>query len=322
VVEVAKGARAEAALAALAVARCHRLGLGRMLARNLPAGTACLNVGHSDLTLPALRAWKALAGARVTVMIHDTIALDWPQFQRPGGVEAFRRKLAAVSRAADLCLYVSAATRAAAERHLRALGRVPPGLVAPNGVAPARPDPAAVPPGLRPEGAYFDVLGTIEPRKNHALLLDVWDRFAAEGRSGPHLLILGRRGWNNASVFARLDAAAPDGLLRERSGLGDGAVAALLVGSRGLLMPSLAEGFGLPVAEAVALGVPVLAADLPVYRETVGDMAVYLDPTAIYSWAEKIATMSATPGEAGASGGRQIRLPTWEDHFNLVLTMT
>ena len=319
----AAGRRAEAALAALAVARSHRLGLARMVVRLLPPGTAYLNVGHSNLTGRVLAALAAVPGSRVTVMLHDTIPLDLPRMQPPASVARFARKLRAVSRGADLVLHVSAAARLASERHLARAGRLPPGLVALNGIAPARPDAAAVPDGIRPETPYFVTLGTIEPRKNHTLLLDIWDQFAAERRASPHLLILGARGWANAEVFARLDRARTDnGLVREVAGLGDPAVASLLQGAAGLLMPSFAEGFGLPVAEAAALGVPVIANDLPVYREVAGEFPVYLRADHLYSWISTITTMSRAAAGAGAQDRRPVAVPTWEDHFKLVLSMT
>jgi glycosyltransferase involved in cell wall biosynthesis len=311
---------AESALSALALDRAHRLALPRMLSRQLPPGTHYLNVGHSNLRPRALEAWHSLTGARIAVMIHDTIPLDFPGSQRPGSVEGFRARLRAVAHEADLAVYVSAAARAAAEPHLIRAGRVPPGLVAPLGIDPPLPDPAALPPGLPPAGRYFVTLGTIEPRKDHALLLDIWENL---GPGAPPLLVLGRRGWANAEVFRRLDAlaATPGSPVREIAGLGDGGVAVLVAGAAALLMPSRAEGFGLPVAEAMALGTPVLATDLPVYREFAGDYPVYLPPGALYSWREAIRGMPAPSQRQGRSAGLgQGRRPDWADHFNLVLS--
>lgn len=314
--------RAEAALSVLAIGRTHRLGLPRLVVRLLPPGTVLLNVGHSDLTVPVLAAWHRLPGARVVVMIHDTIPLDLPGTQRPGTVASFRARLAAVAGHADLVIHVSAATKRDAERHMARFGRVPPGIVAHPGVTLAAPDPSLVPVGLCPETPYFVSLGTIEPRKNHHLLLDIWERFAAEGAQAPHLLILGHRGWNNEAVFRRLDALPPGGLVREVAGLPDAAVAAILGGATALLMPSRAEGFGLPVAEAAARGVPVIAADLPVYREVLGDYPLCLDPDGLRPWYETIKSLSEDSPDAICGARRpQVAIPTWKDHFNRVLSV-
>ena len=128
----------------------------------------------------------------------------------------------------------------------------------------------------------------------------------------PQLVIAGGRGWANAAVFARLDARPP-GVI-EAPGLSDGALVTLLQGSAGLLFPSLAEGFGLPPAEAAALGVPVIANPLPELREVLGDYPVYLPVTDSYSWLE---TIERTMPQADRA--HRFTPPRWEDHFNTVL---
>ncbi len=294
-------ARAEAGVRRLAVARSLPLGLGRLVAR-LPGPVSYLNTGHANLTAATLAA-VAAAGGRTAVLIHDTIPLDHPAFSSPAAVRTFAARLRAAARA-DLVVHTAAATRAVTEGHLAAAGRVPPGLVAHLGITPAPPEPAD-----RPEGPYFVALGTVEPRKNITLLLDVWDRLP-EGR--PRLLLVGRCGWERPAVLARIDRTPGVEL---RSGLPDGAVACLLKGARALLFPSLAEGFGLPPWEAALLGTPVVAAPLPVFRELLGDYPIYRDPTATYAWTETIAQLAQTPQR------RQPPVaPTWDDHFKTVLT--
>ena len=109
------------------------------LLRRLPRGTSYLNVGHANLGEKAL-ACLSRAGLSVTVLIHDTIPLDHPQFARPGTVEPFRARLAAVSAHASRIIHLTEATRRLTEAQLALLGRVPPGLVAPIGVDLAAPD--------------------------------------------------------------------------------------------------------------------------------------------------------------------------------------
>lgn len=308
-----------------AVARCLTAGLGAMLRRHLPAGTACFNVGHANLTARSLRGIGAVPGARLIVLIHDTIPLDYPDCAREGVPDAFAARLARVAARADLVLYPSADSRARAEAHMAAMGRVPPGHVVPLGIDPPRPDPAALPEGLPPPAPYFVTLGTIEPRKNHALLLDVWAALAADPPACgvPPLVVAGRRGWRNAQVFARLDAARARGLpIIERADLSDGAVAALLGGAAALLQPSLAEGYGLPPLEAAALNTPVICADLPVYRETLGAFPVYLTAADAYPWRQAILEFATGRARPGHEGRAAPDTPTWQAHFNTVLTLT
>lgn len=300
--------RAEATVRRLAIARAPGPFLGHLL-RRLPAGTSYLNTGHanlSDRTLSALH-----RHVRIGVLLHDTIPLDHPDYSRPDTVASFRRKIAAVSAHADLVIHTAKASRALTEPHLHRAGRVPPGIVAHLGVPP--PQRAALPVDLQPVAPYFVALGTVEPRKNHALLLRVWNEMARTG-SPPALWVIGARGWARPDLFDQL-AATPG--VRLVSGLADGAVTTLLEGASALLFPSLAEGFGLPPIEAAALGTPVIASDLPVIRELLGDYPIYLDPTDSYSWLETINRLNTS--DVSTREQTAITPPLWDDHFNTVL---
>ncbi|MHC0052098.1 glycosyltransferase family 4 protein [Actibacterium sp. D379-3] len=320
--------RAEADLRRLALARCRRAGLARMLARHLPPDTACLNVGHSNLSMATLTAMRALPDARIAVLIHDTIPLDFPQYSGAGIPDAFAARLRAVSAHADLVICNSQATRADVARHMAGYGRVPDLVVAHLGVDRPVPDPAALPPGLDLSGPYFVTVGTIEPRKNHALLLDVWQAMLADRPEAevPRLFIAGTRGWRNAALFHRLDTAPfMNRTVFELPGLDDDALAALMQGACALLFPSHAEGYGLPPLEAAALGVPVLANDLPVYHEVLGELAVYARGPDAYSWKKNIEGLMRDAGITGKDGrtaARSAAVPAWTDHFNTVLSLT
>lgn len=303
-------ARAEADVRRLAIARSARPFLRGML-RDM-AGARYLNVGHANLTNRSLAAIRA-AGLQAVVMVHDTIPLDHPAFARPGTVEPFRAKLAAIACHADLVLHTTHDVQAKTNAQMAQLGRVPPGLVAALGVP--IPVPGEMPFGIEKAPAYFVTIGTIEPRKNHALLLDVW---ANLGPNAPRLFIIGARGWADASVLRRLDRLSPDGPVRVLSGLDDSSLAALLQNARALLFPSLAEGFGLPPVEAAALGVPVVASNLAVIRELLEDFAVYLDATDSYSWMETIKTLAAAAHDGTAQ--KRLKPPNWADHFKTVLS--
>jgi len=314
--------RAESDLRRFALARCLPRGLGRMLERYLPQGVAYLNTGHGNLSAPIFWVLRNRVNARIAVLIHDTIPLDFPQYQRPGTPEKFGIMLRLVQAEADLIICNSHHTMARVRHHMKGNGDTPPMVMAHLGVPV--PQTGALPQGLLLHRPYFVALGTIEPRKGHDLLLDVWQEMSAEfGSNMPQLLIIGRRGWNNKPVFDRLDALPKNGAVQELPDLSDGAVATLLAGSNGLLFPSHAEGFGLPPVEAAALGVPVLCSDLPVTREVLGDIPVYLDATERYQWKQSIESLLK-----GQNMGRSSDVsagftpPTWGDHFNTVLRLT
>lgn len=310
--------RAEADLRRFALARAPKGRLAQVLQQKLPPGTVYLNVGHSNLTDDTLRAWQSLPKARVVVLVHDTIPLDHPEFQRAESVDRFRAMLPRVAKAADRVIFSTEAARASAEPWFNAAGRLPTPIVAPLGVSLATPDPRALPQSLPPQAPYFVTVGTIEPRKNHALLLDIWDSF--DPARAPRLVIAGRRGWENEQVFKRLDALdRANAPVLECPDLDDGALAALLENAAGALFPSLAEGYGLPPVEAAALGVPMICTDLPVTREIVGNIPVYLSPRDVYLWGNNIRNLAAADRAKPNPKPNAFQAPTWEDHFNLVL---
>ncbi|HEV2364501.1 MAG TPA: glycosyltransferase family 1 protein, partial [Caulobacteraceae bacterium] len=162
---------------------------------------------------------------------------------------------------------------------------------------------------------YFVVVGTIEARKNLAFLLTLWRRLdEAMGEAAPRLFLVGRRGWENEAVLDHLERSqSARRLAIEAPGLSDAELARLMAGARALLAPSLAEGFDLPVAEARALGVPVIGSDIPVHRE-LAPGAKLIDPLDGPGWLAAIEAASFTP----LSQRCHPAASTWADHFSKV----
>ncbi|MEL6595417.1 MAG: glycosyltransferase family 1 protein [Pseudomonadota bacterium] len=310
--------RAETALRQHAMARCRPRGLARMIAKHIPGDARYFNVGHSNLSRRML---DAFAHTRRIVMIHDTIPLDHPEYQADGVPEAFAAKLRRVGAHADMIVYNSAQSQRDAQRHFESWGLSPKSIVALLGVTEPDLTGGHWPKKVDPERPIFVCVGTIEPRKNHALLLDVWDRLAAERppTEMPQLVIAGARGWKNEAVFKRLDQA--NAAILELNSLSDADLFTLLKGADALLFPSIAEGFGLPPAEAAWLGTPVLCADLPVYREFLRDIPVYLNANDRYRWKKGVETLLLGENQRSSKqvAQDQAALPTWTDHFNIVL---
>ena len=111
----------------------------------------------------------------------------------------------------------------------------------------------------------------------------------AEAGEAPQLLVIGKRGWMNDNIVALLDdCAAIQPFVTEANGLSDAEIAAVLKASRAMLFPSFAEGLGIPMLEAKAAGLPVIASDLPALREIAAADTVFLDPLDGLGWREAI----------------------------------
>jgi alpha-1,2-rhamnosyltransferase len=127
--------------------------------------------------------------------------------------------------------------------------------------------------GIRP---YLTV-GTLEPRKNHVLLLDAFERVWRE-RPQTRLLIVGRFGWMSNDLVKRiLHHPQYSRSLFLFTNLVDSELEYCYRNSQAFIFPSHAEGFGLPIVEALQHGLPVMASDIPIHREVVGDFCAYFD---------------------------------------------
>lgn len=282
-------------------------------------GMLYLNVGHTGLDARPLANWVAANAIVAVYLVHDLIPITHPQFCRAGEAAKHRKRMKNALATATGIIGNSQATleelrKFASECQLA----MPPALAACiNGHSPA-PDI----PGKKFDRAHFVTVGTIEGRKNHLLLLQVWRTLVEKmGRRAPILLIIGQRGWEADATITILDNA-PDlrEHVRELSECPDRELAALVKGARALLMPSFAEGFGLPIAEALQLGTPVIASDLAVYHEVFGNIPTYLSPFDPEPWGAAIEAFMADAPERK----RQLRAvqeytpPNWPAHFSAV----
>ena len=282
-------------------------------------GMFYLNVGHTGLDRPDLPAWIERNGLRAIYLIHDLIPITHPQFCRPGEMKKHERRIGNALASARGIISNSQVTLDEMSHFARAEDLpMPPATVALISGHRSSPD---VPP-CKLDKPYFVTVGTIEGRKNHILLLELWRRLVAElGREAPILLVIGQRGWEADPAFALLDDLAGwNGAVQEIAGANDEELASAIAGARALLMPSFAEGFGLPVIEALQVGTPVIASDLPVFREIAGDMPTYLDPTDSMAWEAAIRDFSGAALERDRQLARirGFQAPTWTSHFRIV----
>lgn len=306
--------RVLAQLRFFAVTRARFSTLNKVLLRLFPNGFCYLNVGHSALSAPFFTTLRSAGCHEIRVMIHDVIPLSYSEYQRPETIVKFEKGFMAALEFADQIIVTTRSEKAqvvaaANKRNLR----LPSLLQAPLGsdhFSPPNGDD-----GAESSSSPFVILGTIEPRKNHSLLLDIWSS-PSRPNAELELVIVGARGWRNEEVFRRLDAGI-DGV-SERNGVSDAELVQLLRHSRALLFPSFAEGFGLPAVEAARMGVPIICSDIPVFRELLGDYATYIDPHDRDGWAEAI-RLAETQESVTRS---HFSATDWSSHFELVFKVS
>lgn len=284
------------------------------------SGRILINMDHSGLERPDYAARVRRHGLRPIFFLHDLIPITYPEYSRPGEANKHWQRLMTMAACARAIVVNSSATQTAYAEWMRAEGlRLPPCVVAP--LAPANlPSPSGMQPLV---GPYFVVLGTIEPRKNHLLLLHLWRELVAEfGNAAPKLVVIGQRGWECEQVIDMLERCeALRGFVEERSGCTDAELATWLHHAQALLFPSFAEGYGIPLVEALSLGVPVIASNLPVFRELAADIPLYLDPLDGPGWKRAVMAF-ASPGSVERESQRARmagwQAPTWSQHFDRV----
>ena len=276
--------------------------------RKLPESSLYFNIGHTGLGDPRILAELRDRNIERIVFLHDLIPITHPEFCRPGDRDKHRERVMNT---------LTTASRIIVNSHYTA--RELAAFAADEGVAP--PPIHAVHLGLEEtfltpltattSRPYFVHIGTIEARKNLAFLLTVWRRLQERmGEAAPQLVLVGRYGWENEAVLDHLQRSpALRGLVHQAADLPDSALATLMASARALVAPSSVEGFDLPAVEASALGVPLIASDIPVHRELVPD-AQLVDPLDGLGWLEALERATRRPPKAA-----RFTAPTWAGHF-------
>lgn len=156
-----------------------------------------------------------------------------------------------------------------------------------------------------PEG-YILYIGTLEPRKNVGALIDAWEMLRAEDPRMLPLVLAGPYGWGSERLARRIAALAPGGV-RSLGRVERSRLVRLFQAARVFVYPSLYEGFGLPAAEALACGVPVVAANSSSLPEVVGDAGLLADPGDAGALASRIQSLLASPERAAELTARAVR---------------
>jgi glycosyltransferase involved in cell wall biosynthesis len=255
--------------------------------------------------------------SRLTTTVHDMTCWLMPELHPAGNVEGGKRFADEVMRRAGGLIAVSENTRQDAVKILgldeRKIEVIYPGVpdrffdVAPEQAAAARAKYALAKP-------YALFVGTVEPRKNLGALLDAYGGLRASVREELELIFAGPAGWADRATFARLESPPPG--VRHIGYVPEADLPGLTAGAAIFVYPSLYEGFGFPVAQAMAAGVPVITSDVSSLPEVAGEAGLLVDPRStgeIGAAIEKLMLSPSLRARLAANGRARAARYRWEE---------
>ncbi len=284
-----------------------------------------LNTSHSGLENVDFDKILALFNLKGIYFLHDLIPVDYPEFCRVGEESRHILRLKNMAKG-ELVISNSRYT------HQRFLDFChSQNLAMPNAIWAHLADENNVisqktMPDIIMTHSYFLMVGTIEGRKNHLFLLNIWRLLQQRlGSNCPKLVIVGKRGWECEQVFAILNRSRElKQVVVEINHCDDAGLQQLMLGARALLFPSLVEGYGLPLIEAYRQKVPVIASNIEAFQEISKGICELLSPVDGEGWLNMIIEYNkkdSTLREAQIKKLYEVaeKLPTWEEHFSKVI---
>jgi glycosyltransferase involved in cell wall biosynthesis len=252
-------------------------------------------------------------GTPLVVTVHDAVPWTHPSTLTPRGVRWHRRVVERAARDADLVVVPTQAVADELRHHVR-LGRdqvrvVGEGVSAELLAEPA--DAAERAAALDLPDRFLLTVATLEPRKG---LADLVRALADPAAPDLPLLCAGQPGWGDLASPEELAAAVglPPGRVRSLGRVGDADLAVLLRRATALVVPSRAEGFGLPLLEAMAVGTPVLASRAPALVEVAGGAALHVDHEGLAEGLRRVVEDGDLTARLRAEGPVRAASYTWD----------
>ena len=279
---------------------------------------------HTDIA--AIKDAKRTGGSRHVILCHDIIPIQFPEWYSAPDVAGFKTYYDLAFETADRVMFTSNQTSKDATAYCKSLNiEIRDSAVVPMGsdIAPKMASGVALPPLLESD-KYALFVSTVEPRKNHRLLVEAWRGLVQSGvvsRSGYKLVFVGRRGWMMGSFFRDI---ADDPVLKKTvihlENVDDAKLARLYLDAGFCLYPPKFEGFGLPIIEALSYGKALLVANAGPMPEIAGDFAIAIDPDSPQAWSESIAKWILQPAERQVwtrRASEEYRPLTWDHSAKL-----
>lgn len=269
------------------------------LLEEMPPGSVLLEIdsvwNRVEVDRDRLYTRLGARGVHVANLVYDLLPIEHPDWFEDSLVRVFTETMRAEARHSELVMAISQHSADSFTAWASGIGCTPPTpVVVPLGAdlsAPAHDAADALDGQLPPElvGRRFVlVVGTVEPRKNHAVLLDACEQLWRRGED-VDLVVVGRAGWNNDTTLARLRRHPERGRrLHWYQGIGDHELARLYAAAAVVAVPSITEGFGLPVIEGLSAGAPVVSSTGGALPEAGAGLVDTVDPDDTAGWSDAI----------------------------------
>lgn len=302
-----------------------------------PAQCGCflLNTSHSGLEDPDYLQKMQDYDLRGIYFLHDLIPIEYPEYCREGEYEKHQQRLLTMSKGVlviansqnvankfkDYCAFWHLDCPKTIEAHIGIEDVF--GFHGLDGQDGQNDCPLYHRLKQRP---FFLMIGTIEARKNHMLMLMVWKDLAEKFGCDdcPQLVIVGKRGWEAEQVFDILDRSLQlRSCVVELNSCSDDDLLWLFEHARALLFPSFCEGYGLPLVEALKSNLPVIASDIDIFHEIGFGVVELINPNHTQIWQKKILQYWHDDDYRARQVAKityiKDKLPTWDEHFAVVM---
>lgn len=281
-----------------------------------------------DLTIfPNFATWPAINSKHSATVVHDLTYLYFPEVVEEKNLAHLRRVVPRSIKNADFIITVSNSVK---DELVKEFSLNPNNCI----VTPIPPDSAFFETvsqekiaatkkkyGITKNYIYF--IGNLEPRKNLKTLIQAYRLLPQEVKDQYSLVLAGGKGWKTEETQKALDDAIQAGEDISHLGFIDQLDSpALHQGASLFVMPSLYEGFGMPILEAMAGGTPVVASDIPVLREVGGVLATYADPYNHQSFTAAIQTVLKTSRKPREELLKNVQRFSWEDNVTKIINKT
>ena len=286
-----------------------------------------LRLSKVDLTIfPNFATWPSVKSGLVATAVHDLTYIHYPEVVEKNNLPHLKRVVPRSIKKANFIITVSESVKSE--------------IVKEFNISPERCVVTPIPPdeaffiketsekitavrekyNIDPNKKYIYFIGNFEPRKNLKTLIEAYQLLPQNIKDEYSLVLAGGKGWKNESTERAIKTAIKNGDDVHHIGFVDQVDSpALFQGASLFVMPSLYEGFGMPVLEAMAGGTPVVASNIPVLKEVGQDLATYADPSSSKSFSNAIGTALSTPSPSHAKLQKNVRRYSWDKNIAVIL---